>query len=343
MTDMPYLNAFLAVYAFAWGAIWGSFLNVVVYRLPRGMSLSHPPSRCPKCSTRIHARDNVPVFGWLLLKGKCRACAAPIPARYPGVELLTGLLGLALWLHLVWHIGASAPIQVVVMQFLLHFFFVANLVAITFIDIDLTIIPHRLTFPGMAWGLLSALLSPKTGPFTSYHPSVDIVDSVIGLAAGGGVILLLFVGYRLFTGREGMGLGDATLLGMIGATLGWQSLLFVLMCSSLQALAVALLIEGFERVTGRSVLLRGVWKDEFWESHPLASPAAPASAPSAESPPDGPTGVGQSQSDVVASSEPDEEDFMKKGLPYGPFLALAAVEYLFFGARFVRWMSGGEF
>jgi leader peptidase (prepilin peptidase)/N-methyltransferase len=349
MMNLPYLNVFLAVYAFCWGAIWGSFLNVVVYRLPRGQSLSNPPSRCPVCQTRIRAYDNIPIVSWLVLAAKCRACGTPIPVRYPGVELLTGLLSLALWMQVYWVAGQSEPLQVVALQFLAHFFFMTALVSIAFIDLDLTIIPHRLTFPAMAWGLLCAVITPKTGAFIGYFPVVDIVDSSVGLLIGGGVIVAIFFGYKVLTGKEGMGLGDATLLGAIGANLGWQSLLFVLMFSSMQAIVVALSIEGVERVTGRQLLLRGVWKDEFWDAHPLNQPAdgeaATTSPPDSGSVLETPSVAGESESTVGGEApevDEEEENFLKKGLPYGPFLALAALEYIFLGRWFNDWMMGGS-
>lgn len=348
MMSLPYLNVFLAVYAFCWGAIWGSFLNVVIYRLPRGQSLSNPPSRCPVCQTKIRAYDNIPIVSWLVLGAKCRACATPIPPRYPGVELLTALLSLALWLQVYWVAGQSEPLQVVAVQFLAHFFFMTALVSIAFIDLDLTIIPHRLTFPAMAWGLLCAVITPKTGAFVGYFPVVDWVDSSIGLLVGGGVIVAIFLGYKLLTGKEGMGLGDATLLGAIGANLGWQSLLFVLMFSSMQAIVAALSIEGIERVTGRQLLLRGVWKDEFWDAHPLNQPPQghEQTRVSEESVSDDAPAPGESAPAALAAAEPamvdeEEEHFLKKGLPYGPFLALAALEYIFFGGWFSDWMMGG--
>lgn len=348
MMNVPYLNVFLAVYAFCWGAIWGSFLNVVIYRLPRGQSLSNPPSRCPVCQTRIRAYDNIPIVSWLVLGAECRACGTPIPARYPGVELLTALLSLALWLQVYWVAGQSEPLQVVALQFLAHFFFMTVLVSIAFIDLDLTIIPHRLTFPAMAWGLLCALITPKTGAFVGYFPVVDWVDSSIGLLVGGGVIVAIFLGYKLLTGKEGMGLGDATLLGAIGANLGWQSLLFVLMFSSMQAIVVALSVEGIERITGRQLLLRGVWKDEFWDAHPLNQsdgPAGSADRDSESASNEGPLAVepavAPDASRLLAELDEEEENFLKKGLPYGPFLALAALEYIFLGRWFSDWMMGG--
>lgn len=371
MTDIAYWKTFLAVYAFCWGAIWGSFLNVVIWRLPRGKSLSHPPSHCPVCSTPIRPWDNVPIFAWLIwLRGKCRACGTSIPVRYPAIELLTGLLGLALWLHVSADTLAAQPLQVIAIPFFFHFFFMTALVSITFIDLDMGIIPNRLTTPCTVWGLIGALMWPKTGVWAAYFPSVDIVDAGLGVVVGWGVVLAIYYGYRLLTGKEGMGLGDGALLGMIGANLGWQSLLFVMMFASFQGLIYAFAAAGFEswqrrRGVNTTVLWRGVWKDEYWksvdgsETHgyvgPVPAENACAGASARETAVDDTDGVapGGDPADAGASSgvssndaygvtrDDDEEAFMKMGIPFGPFLALAALEYIFVGRAFMQWVTAG--
>jgi leader peptidase (prepilin peptidase)/N-methyltransferase len=322
---MEYLIPVTFVYAFLWGAIWGSFLNVVVWRLPRNMSLTRPPSHCPKCSTPIRWYDNVPVFGWLWLRGKCRACKAPISARYPLVEATMGLLSLAIWTHVAHGRIMTEPMQVLAIPFLLHFFFVFALLAIALIDFDLTIIPHELTLPTAAIGLIGALLLPKTGVWVAYHPSVDIVDALVGMVVGAGGVWLVFKGYTLATGRHGMGFGDVTMMGMIGATLGWMSIAPVLMFASLQGLAAALVLFAVEKARpgkGGSLFIRGAWREEFWADEAPLEPDAPERG--------------------VAPAEGEEGDgFLKLAVPFGPFLALAAVEYLFFGHHFVGWISGG--
>ena len=326
-----YLNILFAVYAFLWGAVWGSFLNVVIWRLPEGMSLTRPPSHCPKCQTPIKWYDNVPVLGWLWLRGKCRACSVRISIRYPAIELFVALLTLGIWMHVsAGGVLESEPIQVVLIPFFLHFFFVALLVSIAFIDLDHTIIPHELTIPGMVWGLASALMLPKTGLWMYYFPSVDIVDSAIGLVAGIGFIVIVFYGYAAATGRVGLGGGDATMLGMIGANLGWQSLLFVLLFAALQGLATAVVLFFYERIRGtegdESAFLRGAHRPEFWDED---DDGATGSEP--EAPPDD------------TETTDGEDGFMKLALPFGPFLALAAVEYLFIGEPILRWFTAGTY
>jgi leader peptidase (prepilin peptidase)/N-methyltransferase len=324
-----YLTTLLDVYAFCWGAVWGSFLNVVIWRLPRGASLVHPGSRCPACGSPIRPRDNVPILGWLVLRGRCRDCGVRISGRYPAIEALCGGLSLLLW----WHVGAdgrlaSEPLQVVLMPFLFHFFFVMLLVAIAFIDLDLTIIPHELTLPGMVWGLLAGLLMPRGGAWMWYHPSIDWVDALVGLVAGGAFIGVVFVGYRAVTGRVGLGGGDATLLAMIGANLGWQQLPLVLLAGSLLGLVAAVGFSLWERWTGRgSLLIRGAWKPEFWDADPL-EPQAPADGPRAVDP------------EACGDGE-GEGSLMQMALPFGPFLALGALCALFGGGTFVHWLTAG--
>jgi leader peptidase (prepilin peptidase)/N-methyltransferase len=183
-----------AVVAGVLGAIIGSFLNVVAYRLPRKESLSHPPSACPKCGTPIKPYDNVPVLGWLWLRGRCRACGEPISPRYPLVELVTGLLCAACVLVF----GADSDVW-------LPLAFVLFLVPIALIDLDVHLIPDRLTIPGavVAIGLVLAF------------DSSSLVENLIAAAIAGGFFLLANLVYP-----RGMGMGDVKLAGMMGLYLG---------------------------------------------------------------------------------------------------------------------------
>ena len=222
--------------AFLWGAIWGSFFNVVIHRLPDGASLSKPPSHCPNCKNPLKAWHNIPVVSWLLLRGKCGFCQTPISIRYPLVELVTGLLSAAVWVLVVSTDGGTLVRDVgplaLVGPFLLLFAFVGALVVITFIDLDLQIIPHKITLPFILSGPLASFwLEPVTGLTWSY--------SILGAIAGGGIIWLVIEGYFWVRKREGMGGGDFMMLAMLGSWLGVECIIFILLAASLQGLAAA--------------------------------------------------------------------------------------------------------
>jgi leader peptidase (prepilin peptidase) / N-methyltransferase len=199
-----------ALVAATFGAVVGSFLNVVIHRLPRGESISFPPSHCPHCDSRIRPWDNIPVISFLLLGGRCRTCAEPISLRYPVVEASMAGLAAGAWLRF----GPST-------EFGIYFIFLAGLLAVTFIDIDHKIIPDSLSIGGVLLGLAA---SPWTG--------VGWKSSFAGALLGGGLLLGVALGYYALTRREGMGLGDAKLLAAIGAFLGWPAVLFTVFVSS---------------------------------------------------------------------------------------------------------------
>ena len=183
-----------AVLAFVGGAIIGSFLNVVAYRLPRGESLARPASRCPACETPIKPYDNIPVLSWLLLRGRCRACGARISPRYPIVEAVTGLLCAAV----VVSKGADSDVW-------LGLAFVLVLVPITLIDLDVRLIPNSLTLVGAVAALvIQAIVDPDM-----------LVEALIAAVAAGGFLLIAVLAYP-----RGMGLGDVKLAAMMGLYLG---------------------------------------------------------------------------------------------------------------------------
>ena len=222
--------------SFVLGTIVGSFLNVCIHRLPRGQSVVHPPSHCPSCGRRIRPWDNIPLLSYLLLRGRCRECGAPIAVRYAAVELLTGLL----FLLVVHRYGLSPRAAIYAALF-------AALVTVTFIDIEHGIIPNAVTYPGIAAGLLFnalatdwravgallALLPHSTLDALATLVRVSAFSSLLGALLGGGVLLLVAVVYMRLRKREGMGMGDVKLLAMIGAFLGIESILYVLLVSSL--------------------------------------------------------------------------------------------------------------
>ncbi|WP_374582567.1 A24 family peptidase [Pseudoduganella sp.] len=225
------------------GLLVGSFLNVVIHRLPimmqrefdnyiaeeSGKDLPHtdrynlvlPRSACPHCGHRITALENIPVLSWLALRGKCRACKAPISARYPLIEAVSGLL--SGWL--VWQFGFGwIGMATLVFAWLL--------LAMTFIDIDTQLLPDDLTYPLLWLGLLVNL----NGAFTPLR------DAVIGAAAGFMVLWTVNAAYKLVRGREGMGGGDFKLLAALGAWMGWQMLPAIILLSSAVGAVVGIII-----------------------------------------------------------------------------------------------------
>lgn len=212
--------------AFLFGAVVGSFLNVVIARLPEEQSVVSPRSRCPRCETQIAWYDNIPMLSWIILRAKCRACQLPISARYPLVELLTAVLSVLTFHRFV----ANPAVMTVegVVLYLVYFSFVAALVAITFIDFDHYIIPNEISYPGTALGLLlvAGLDYLDFGQLTWQ-------SSLLGALIGSGSLLLVMGVYWLVRRVEGMGLGDVKLMAMLGAFLGAHpALLFILFVSS---------------------------------------------------------------------------------------------------------------
>lgn len=191
----------------ALGAIMGSFMNVLIYRMPRGESVIGGRSRCPECKRNIPAYDNIPILSWILLRGRCRNCRWKIPARYIAVELISaGAAG-----GLVWHFGAS-------IETLWMWAFIAIMTVITFIDWEHQIIPDPLSIGGVVLGWLGAIICLE----------IDFIGSLVGSFVGGATILLIAVVYKSVRKIHGMGGGDVKLMAMIGAFLGWQMVMPVL-------------------------------------------------------------------------------------------------------------------
>lgn len=201
------------------GAMLGSFLNVCVYRMPKGLSVVRPGSACPKCSTPIKWYDNIPVLSWLALGAKCRTCKNPIHWQYPLVELITGLLFLAVY----WKFGMTlaSPIYMVL---------AAALVLVTFIDLADWTIPNEVTFPGIPLGIVCsviAMLYPESGLLLN-----NPLMSFLGLIIGGGSLWLLDIFSGLVFKKRGMGFGDVKLLAMLGAFFGPLGVLVIIVIGS---------------------------------------------------------------------------------------------------------------
>jgi leader peptidase (prepilin peptidase)/N-methyltransferase len=214
---------FLNSFAFIFGAVVGSFLNVCIFRIPAKASIIKPLSQCPHCHHPVRFYDNIPLISYIVLRGKCRDCGGKISWRYPVVELITAILSLLLFLRF----GLTV-------NFLIFFVFTAVLIVITFIDLDHQIIPDVLTLPGIPIFFLAAIFLVKN-PW-----KVPWQEALIGLLIGGGMLFTIAYIYQLITKREGMGGGDIKLLAMIGGFLGWKSLIFILLVSSFSGAIVGI-------------------------------------------------------------------------------------------------------
>jgi len=202
------------------GLAIGSFLNVCIYRIPLGQSIVHPPSRCTGCGQALRWHHNVPVASWLLLRGRCAFCGAGISARYPAVELLTGVV---FALHAL--VFEPGPLLLVRLAF------AAVLIVLAFIDIDHRILPDSMTLTGIPLGVLAAVWLPPGWR-----------DSLLGVVVGGGSLWLIAEAYYRWRKIEGMGMGDVKMLAMIGAVLGWRAVVVTLVLSSFSGALVGVLM-----------------------------------------------------------------------------------------------------
>ena len=240
------------------GLAIGSFLNVCIHRVPRRMSIVSPASSCPQCGYVLRWIDNVPVVSYALLAGRCRACRTRIAPRYPIVELIT--MGVFISHYYVFGWDAVLIPRLV---------FAAILIALFAIDLEHHLLPNVITLPGIVVGLLFSLVFPP-----------GIVDALIGLLVGGGVLWLIGEAYYRYSGQEGMGGGDVKMLAMIGAFLGWEPVVLTLVLSSLIGSLVGVTVIAFRRGS------------------------------------------------------------LKYALPYGTFLAIAALTSSLFGAEIISWYVG---
>lgn len=283
------------VLAFAWGALWGSFSNVVIHRVPLGESVVWPASRCPQCRSAIKPYDNVPIFSYLWLRGKCRQCGTSVPLRYVTVELLAGVMSFALYMQHVYVplLEGDAPR---VAAWLLWFTFGLSLLAITYIDLDYWIIPDGIVLPLCGVGLLLAGLRPE---ILNLRLAEALGAAVAGYALFAGIRWL----YLRMRGIEALGLGDAKLLLMVGAFTGPVGLVWTIGAGALQGLLVSVpLLRAGKRVANQE--LRDVHGDD------------------------------------PELGEDDPDRVMGQRVPFGPFLALAAIEFVF-ARRFIEtWVYG---
>lgn len=224
------------------GFAWGSFLNVLIYRIPRDMSIIKPASSCPVCKKKIKMYDNIPIISYLILGGKCRYCKAKIPLTYPLVEFLTPLSFILLYTH-----------------YSLSFFFFASclfasaMIVLGFIDFFHMILPDVITLPGL---LLSIV-------YSFFREDLNLTQALIGAVTGAGFLLLVYGTYYLVRKKEGLGMGDVTMMLLIGAYLGWRQAFFTLILASFVGALVGVFV----------ILFR---KKDFQFSLPFGTFLAPA-------------------------------------------------------------------
>lgn len=219
------------------GLCIGSFLNVVIYRVPRGGSLISPPSRCPTCGRGLSWFDNIPIVSWLGLRGRCRQCGEPISIQYPIVELATASAAVVLVL--------LTPPSVLLASRLV---FTSILIALFVIDLELQILPNIITIPGIPIGFMFSLFAPP-GP----------IASALGILLGGGILYGIAAAYYLVRREEGMGMGDVKMLAMIGAFLGWRATLLTLVLASFAGASVGLALMATKKESLRYALPFGTF------------------------------------------------------------------------------------
>ena len=299
-----------AIVTFFFGLIFGSFLNVVIYRVPRGQSIVKPRSACPNCGTLIRSYDNIPVLSWIILRGRCRDCSHPISARYAVVELLCGFLFVSAYFYAA---PLDNPLAIWTMIKLCVFFFL--LLGLIFIDFEHHLLPDALTFPGIFAGLIFSLKVPVggmplfiTGKLLTLRwplPAISVVDSLTGAAIG--ALFIYAVGEFYFRLRhiEGMGLGDVKLMAMVGAFLGPKMTLFTIFAGALLG-----------TIFGVSATLL-VWRKRIFRRNK------------------------RRENNVFARSWKSAKlMFRYYEVPFGVFLGSMAIAAVFAGNRLVNWYLG---
>lgn len=284
------------------GLLWGSFVNVVIYRMPRDMSVVRPASRCPGCGQPIAGYDNVPVLSYLVLQGRARCCKARMSPRYPMVELLGGLLSIAIFESIILKMPEQTPAVRALAVYGADFSLCMGLLAAAFIDAEHMFLPDSITYGGTVTGFATATL--RGLPFG---------QSLLGAVAGFvGVWLPFNFLYQRVLGRTGMGMGDAKLLALAGAWFGWQGAVFVLFAGALQGSLYALVL----KVLGVETALPAAVQEDIAELKRLAD-----------------------EGDEEAKKELEHDPLAESAgarMPFGPFLILGCLELLFAGEWIAR-------
>jgi len=313
---------FFRVFAFAWGAIWGSFATVVVHRWPRH-SVVRPGSHCPNCLKPVRPYDNVPILAWLWLRGRCRDCKAPISPRYALIEAMYALSALAL-VELLLRSRVDLALPVFLALFFVRFAFAWGLLTASFIDLKKLLIPDFITLGGTALGLAASVMLPGIG----------WRSSLLGIALGAGIPYAFYFVWDRFLKRDGMGLGDVKLLAMVGALLGPHAVVFALFFGSMQGIAATLI----SRVTGWKLAPDIDPEDLEDDEVESLSERFMAMVSRATGWKLGAAGEADSEDDGEDEAPGDgaAEPLMRTMIPFGPFLALGALEYMLGGDRLMQ-------
>ncbi|HSQ62315.1 MAG TPA: prepilin peptidase [Polyangiaceae bacterium] len=299
--DLP-INALRAI-AVPFGLLWGSFLNVVIYRTPREESVVRPGSHCPACGKPVAPYDNIPVLSFLILRGRARCCGAKLSWRYPLVELLGGAASLAVLELCVAPLGPHASAVRALVVYLADFATILGLIAAAFIDFEFMYIPDGVTLGGTVLGILTASLRGGT-----------ILGAVVSAVLGFLVTYIPFIFlYRIVRGRAGMGMGDAKLLMMAGAFFGPYGIFWTLLAGAVQGALAAFVVW---LVRGKIALPQGV-QEELEELRKAAAAGDEEAKEALEEDP--------------LAQEQDPEEVGLAHFAFGPFLALAFIEFLLLG------------
>lgn len=251
------------IFVASFGAIIGSFLNVVIHRLPREESIVFPNSRCPACSALIRPIDNIPIISYLILRGRCRSCQARISPRYFAVELLTAVLFVTVFLCDVYLRGGLSLIV------LFDLIFVSMLVALIFIDAEHMLLPNAITYPGIVFAIIARLVLPYavgnyafddywslSGLFPSWPPwAVSLAGAALGALVGGGSLWLMGWLWERLRGVEAMGLGDVKMMFMVGAYMGWRLTILTIFVGVLSGSIIGVLVMARRREKNMQMLL----------------------------------------------------------------------------------------
>ena len=252
------MTTLFIIFSFLFGIVIGSFLNVCITRIPEDVSIVTPGSRCPKCGTPIKPYDNVPLFSWLILRGKCRSCGTTISPMYPLVELFTGLMFVACYLE--FGITQSS---------VKWLFFTCLIIVLTITDLRVRLLPDLITWPGFAVGIFFALFVPVNDGmafllswklFHRLPPErlLGVLDALLGAAFGGFLLWGVAAVYKLVRHREGMGLGDVKMMAMAGAFLGVRDTFLTILVGTLlgSVIGIALIVAMYLRGVGRQLAER---------------------------------------------------------------------------------------